>query len=102
MTVYSALAYITDTWSLSTGRGGLALFIYELPNGARPQRPACLNSKLSHLINQRSARQSQPIGRPVLPSDHPVGLLQCFEDMLPIGVGQGACSAIRALRQRLL
>ena len=70
----------------STVRCGMALFIRQLPNGAHPRGSACFNSKLSHLINQRGTRQSKPIGRSVLPSDQPVRLLQCFQDMLPIGV----------------
>ena len=59
-------------------------------SGARPRGSACLNSKLSHLIDQRSSRQSKPIGRSVLPSDQPVGLFQCFQDMFPIGIGKRA------------
>src|SRR5580704_143373 len=39
--------------AFSTVRGGIALFIPQLPNGARPLGPACLNSKLSHLVKQR-------------------------------------------------
>ena len=74
----------------STTRGGIALFIHQLPNGAHPRGSACFNPKLSHLVNQRSTRQSDPISRSILPSDQPVGLVQCLQDMFPIGVGQGA------------
>jgi hypothetical protein len=35
----------------STARGGMALFILQLSNGARPEGSACFNSKLSHLVN---------------------------------------------------
>jgi hypothetical protein len=68
----------------------MALFIRQLPNRTRPQGRACLNSELSQTINQRSTRRSKPIGRFVLSSDHPVGLLQCFQDMRPIGFGERA------------
>jgi hypothetical protein len=50
---------------------------------------ARVNSQLSHFVNQRSSRQSKPIGRSALTSDQPVGLLQGFEDMLAVGVGKG-------------
>jgi len=80
----------------------MALFSRQLPNRARPGGSAYLNSKLSHLVNQGSSRHSQPNGRPVLSSDQPVGLVQCFQDMLPIGVGQRACSALRVLLHRVL
>jgi hypothetical protein len=73
----------------------MALIIGQLPKRARPGGPARLNPKLSHFVNQRGARQSKPIGSSVLPSDQPVGLIQCFENMLPIGVGQRACTALR-------
>src|SRR5271165_1441393 len=85
----------------STVRGGTTLFRRRPPGGARPHRSTCLNSQLSHLVDQRRTRQSEPIGRSVLASNQPVGLLQCFEDMFPIGVGKGAGSALRALRHRL-
>jgi hypothetical protein len=39
----------------STVRRGVALFIRQLPNGARAQGSARLNSKLSHLIDQRGS-----------------------------------------------
>jgi hypothetical protein len=78
------------TRRLLNSSGGMAPFIRQLPNGVRPWGSACFNSKLSHLINQRGTRQSKPIGRSALSSDHPVGSLQCFEDMLPIGVGKRA------------
>jgi len=55
-----------------------------------PQGSACFNSKLSHFVNQRGARQSEPIGRSVLSSDQPVSLLQYFQDVLPAGVGKRA------------
>src|SRR5271170_6890059 len=72
----------------STVRGGTAPFIRHLPNGVRPRGSACFNSKFSHLVNQRSTRQSKPIGRSVLPSDQPVRSAQCVQDVLPIGVGK--------------
>jgi hypothetical protein len=59
----------------STVRRSMALFIRQLPKGARSQGSACFNSKLSHFVNQRSTRQSQPIGRSILPTDQPVGLV---------------------------
>jgi hypothetical protein len=80
----------------------MAVFIRQLPNGAHPRGSACFNSKLSHLINQRGTRQSKPIGRASLPSDQPVGLLQCFEDMLPLGVGKRARRCVRWLLRHLL
>src|SRR5579871_4196319 len=67
----------------STVRGSPALFTPQLPNGAHARGTAHFYSKLSHFINQRSTRQSKTIGRPVLPSDHPGGLLQGLQDMLP-------------------
>ena len=46
----------------------MAQSIRQLPNWAHPQGSACFDSKLSHLVNQRGTRQSEPIGRSVLPS----------------------------------
>ncbi len=88
--------------AFSTASGGVALFSRQRPNRSRTQGSACFNSKLSHLINKSSSRQSQPIGRSALPSDQPVRLLQCFQNMLPIGVGQRARIALRELHRRLL
>ena len=87
---------------INSVRGGMTPFIRQLPKWARPQGSACFNSKLSHFVNQRSTRQSKPIGRSVLPSDQPVGLLQCFQDMLPIGVGKRAWNDLRVLLHRPL
>ena len=74
----------------SAVRSGMALLIRQLPNGARPRGPACFNSKLSHLIDQRRTRQSEPIGRSLVSSDQPVGFLQSIQDMFPIGIGKRA------------
>src|ERR1700722_4582351 len=80
----------------STVRGGMALVIRlapkggRPPNGAHPGGSAYFNAELSHFIDQRSTRQSKPIGRSILASDQPAGLLQCFQDMLAIGIGKRA------------
>jgi hypothetical protein len=54
-----------------------------------------------HECMVNNSRQSQPIGRSALASDHPVSLLQCFQDLSPIGVGKRALSVIRTLRHLL-
>src|SRR5580698_9905297 len=64
----------------SAGRGDMALFI-QLANGTRPVGSASVNSKFSHLVNQRRSRQTQPTGRSALASDEPVGLCHCFESV---------------------
>ncbi len=75
----------------STGRGSTAFRLHALPDDARPWGTAYFNSKFSHLVNQRRPRQSKPVGRSLLSANQPVRLLQCLQDMLPIGFGR-ACA----------
>ena len=80
--------------------GGIALFFRHRPNASRSKGSPCFNSKLSHLVNQRSTRQSKPIGRSSLSSDQPVRLPECLQDVLSLGIGQCACSTLRDLLHR--
>jgi hypothetical protein len=79
----------------------MALFI-QLASRTRPVGSARVDSKFSHLVNQRRSRQTQPIGRSTLASDQPVGLVQCFQNVFRVGVGKRACSGFGALRRRCL
>lgn|SRR5665213_1436092 len=74
----------------STVRDSTASFFHHLSNGTRPGRSARLNPELSHFVDQCRARQSKSVGRSVLPPDHPVRLLERFENVFPISVGKRA------------
>src|ERR1700722_13243894 len=56
---HSGVPAANDLYSVSsTVRGGITLFIRQLPKVARPQGSTRFNSKLPHLVLQRSTRQS--------------------------------------------
>ena len=88
----------------STGRRCMALFIRRLPEGRdlRDRRRVSNSSKLSHLVNQRSTRQSGadwPL-RPGLRSASRF-CSKVSHDMLPISIGEACVDRSPALLHRL-
>ena len=53
----------------------------------RGLRPSSFDTEFAHLVNQGSARQTEPLGCPITAVYHPIALVQDFQDIIAGRIG---------------